>query len=92
MNIGLFLGHPAHFHMLKNAAQALIADGHKVYFVIKQKDILEDLLQDAGFEYTQIRKGRGDGAMGMVLSVLGMERGNARLSARKRLTYWSVRR
>lgn len=75
MNIGLFLGHPAHYHMLKNTAHALTSDGHKVYFVIKQKDILENLLQEAGFEYTQIRKGRGDGAMGMVQSVLGMERG-----------------
>ena len=73
MNIGLFLGHPAHFHMLKNAAHQLTNDGHKVFFVIKQKDILEKLLRDAGLEFTLIREGRGESMLGLVKSVLGME-------------------
>ncbi len=73
MHIGLFLGHPAHFHMLKNTAKQLVADGHRVYFVIKQKDILEKLLQDAGYEYTLIREGRGGSIWGLIKSVLGME-------------------
>lgn len=73
MNIGLFLGHPAHFHMLKNTARQLIVDGHKVFFVIKKKDILENLLQDAGYEYTMIREGRGGSVWGLIKSVLGME-------------------
>ena len=73
MNIGIFLGHPAHFHMLKHAAKAWTADGHKVFFAIKQKDILEQLLKDAGFEYTIIREGRGKGKISMMLSVLKME-------------------
>lgn len=73
MNIGLFLGHPAHFHMLKNTARQLVADGHEVFFVIKQKDILEKLLQDAGYEYTMIREGRGGSVWGLVKSVVGME-------------------
>lgn len=74
MNIGIFLGHPAHFHMLRNSAVQLMADGHKVFFVIKKKDILENLLQDAGYEYTMIREGRGGSVWGLVKSVLGMER------------------
>ena len=73
MNIGIFLGHPAHFHMLKHAAKAWTADGHKVFFAIKQKDILEQLLKDAGFEYTIIREGRGKGKISMMLSVFKME-------------------
>lgn len=73
MNIGLFLGHPAHFHMLKNTARQLKSDGHKVFFVIKKKDILENLLQDAGYEYTMIREGRGGSVWGLAKSVLGME-------------------
>lgn len=73
MNIGIFLGHPAHFHMLKHAAKAWAADGHKVFFAIKQKDILEQLLRDAGFDYTIIREGRGKGKISMMLSVMKME-------------------
>lgn len=73
MNIGLFLGHPAHFHMLKNAAKELTEHGHKVYFVIKKKDILEELLIDAGYPYTIIREHRSNSFLGLVKSVLGME-------------------
>jgi len=73
MNIGLFLGHPAHFHMLKITARQLVIDGHQVFFVIKQKDILEKLLQDAGYTYTTIREGRGGSFWGLIKSVLGME-------------------
>ena len=73
MNIGLFLGHPAHFHMLKIAAANLIDKGHNVKFVIKKKDILEKLLIDAGYSYTSIREGRTNGLIGLVKSVVGME-------------------
>ena len=73
MRIALFLGHPAHFHMLKHAAAGLKAHGHEVFFVIKKKDILENLCQDAGFEYFKIREGRGGSKLGLIKSVLGME-------------------
>ncbi len=75
MNIGIFLGHPAHFHLLKNMAGNLERDGHKVSFVIKQKDILETLLKDAGYSYTVIRGKRGNGFGELIKSVLHMEWG-----------------
>lgn len=74
MRVGLFLGHPAHFHMLKNTAKALNENGHDVCFVIKKKDILEDLLADAGYTYTMIREERGNDLIGLMRSVLGMEK------------------
>ena len=55
MNVGIFLGHPAHFHYYKNTARQLMADGHKVFFAVKEKDILETLMKDAGFEYDKVR-------------------------------------
>ena len=74
MNIGLFLGHPAHFHMLKNTAKALSKKGHDVYFVIKKKDILENLLTDAGYTYTIIRGLRKTNKMiDLLKSVIEME-------------------
>ena len=75
MNIGIFLGHPAHFHLLKNMAGNIEKDGHKVFFVIKQKDILETLLKDAGYSYTIIREKRGNGLLELIKSVLHMELG-----------------
>lgn len=73
MRIALFLGHPAHFHMLKHAAVHLKKHGHQVFFVIKKKDILETLCQDAGFKYFKIREGRTGSKFGLIKSVLGME-------------------
>lgn len=74
MRIGVFLGHPAHYHMLKYPAKQWQEKGHQVLFVIKKKDILERLLQDAGFSYTVIREDRKNNLMGMAHSVLEMER------------------
>lgn len=74
MRVGLFLGHPAHFHMLKNTAKALMDNGNEVEFVIKKKDILENLLKNAGYTYTMIREDRSNGLLGLIQSVLGMEK------------------
>ena len=56
MNVLIQLSHPAHFHLYKNVAKKLIEDGNKVLFVIKSKDILETLLQNAGLPYVNINQ------------------------------------
>ena len=57
-NVGIFLGHPAHFHYFKNVARRLEADGHRVFFAVKEKDVLRQLMDDAGFPYTIVRENR----------------------------------
>ena len=54
MNILIQLSHPAHFHLYKNVARNLMARGHQVFILIKTKDILEDLLKEAGLPYYNI--------------------------------------
>ena len=54
MNILIQLSHPAHFHLYKYVAKNLMADGHKVFILIKTKDILEDLLKQSGLPYCNI--------------------------------------
>lgn len=54
MNILVQLSHPAHFHLYKNAIHNWKHDGHNVFVLIKTKDILEDLLQNAGISYNNI--------------------------------------
>ena len=56
MNILIQLSHPAHFHLYKNVAKNLMGDGHKVFILIKTKDILEDLLRQSGLPYYNILK------------------------------------
>lgn len=56
MKIGIFLGHPAQFHLFKFTAQNLRNKGYSVEFLVKRKDILEDLVQETGINYTIVRK------------------------------------
>jgi predicted glycosyltransferase len=56
MNILIQLSHPAHFHLYKLVAKNLKEHGHNVSILIKSKDILEELLQDAGLEFHNINE------------------------------------
>ena len=52
----IFLGHPAHFHLYKNIIKRLEENGHKLLVLIKEKDILEELIKNEGFEYQNIQR------------------------------------
>lgn len=54
MRVLFQLGHPAHFHLFKNTIVDLQRDGHQTYILIRKKDILEELLQQAGMPYVNI--------------------------------------
>ncbi len=47
-----YLGHPAHFHLYKNAILSYPAE--EVVVCIKSKDVLENLLQDSGIHFINI--------------------------------------
>ena len=70
MKILVYLGHPAHFHNYKNTIAKLKADGHEVEVLIKKKDILEDLLKNAGIPYHNIlEEGRTNSKAGIMLGL-----------------------
>ena len=56
MNILVQLNHPAHFHYYKNSIQKWKDNGHEVFVLIKTKDVLEKLLQEANIPYYNINK------------------------------------
>lgn len=71
MKILIYLGHPAHFHNYKNTIAALKSHGHEVAVLIKKKDILEDLLMNAGIPYHNIlEEGRKDSKIGIIVGML----------------------
>ena len=71
MRILVYLGHPAHFHNYKNTIARLKADGHEVAVLIKKKDILEELLKNAGIPYFNIlEEGRKDSQIGIAIGLL----------------------
>ena len=54
MKILVQLSHPAHFHYYRIAIQNWRNAGHSVFVLIKSKDILEQLVRDAGIPYVNI--------------------------------------
>ncbi len=71
MKILVYLGHPAHFHLFKNAIENWKAAGHICYILIKKKDILEDLVRFAGFDYFNILvEGRKDNGIGIFVGLI----------------------
>jgi predicted glycosyltransferase len=57
MKILFHLGHPAHFHLFKNVISSLKERKHQVFILIKKKDILQSLLEESHFEFTNILPG-----------------------------------
>lgn len=55
-NIVIYIGHPAQFHFFRNIICLLQEKGYQVKLLLKTKDILEPLVQEAGFDYINIQK------------------------------------
>tara|TARA_Y100000996_G_C22554137_1_gene654854 strand:+ start:891 stop:1991 length:1101 start_codon:yes stop_codon:yes gene_type:complete len=53
-NILFFLVHPAKYHFHKVQINKLIVNGNKVDILITKKDILEDLVREEGWSYTNL--------------------------------------
>ncbi|MGL5938026.1 MAG: DUF354 domain-containing protein [Phocaeicola sp.] len=67
----IYLGHPAHFHLFKQVILNLLKSGDEVAILIKKKDILEELLKQAGFSYHNIlEEGRSDSRIGILWGTL----------------------
>lgn len=71
MRILIFLSHPAQFLFYKNPVLELKKRGHDVLLLIKTKDILANLLDEAGLDYHNIvLKPRGKSKMSILLNLL----------------------
>ena len=56
MRILFYLGHPAHYHLFKHVIRTLEKKGHHLRIVIKEKDVLKDLLDEASLEYEEVKE------------------------------------
>ena len=71
MHLLFSLGHPAHFHLFKNAIKELKKKNHKISILIKKKDVLENLLIGEGYDYLNILpKGRKDNKVSIGMGLL----------------------
>ena len=54
MKILIYLSHPAQFLFFKNSIIHLRQKGHKIFILVKTKDVLTSLLDELGWEYYNI--------------------------------------
>lgn len=70
-SILFYFGHPAQFLFAKKTIHELKKYGHKVHILIKSKDILEELVINSGFEYSNILPvKRGEGKFSILFSLI----------------------
>lgn len=60
MKILITIGHPAHIHYFKNAANNLIENGYQVLFFIRDKECIVDLAKSLNIDYVCYGKGGGN--------------------------------
>jgi len=71
MKILFYFGHPAQYLFLRETIRRLISKSFQVKILIKTKDVLENLLIDDGFEYTNILpQERGKSKLAIAFSLL----------------------
>jgi len=71
MKLLFYLGHPAHFHLFRPAIGILKDRRHDVMICIKKKDVLETLVCDTGWAYTNINpRGRRDNLLSIGIQMI----------------------
>jgi predicted glycosyltransferase len=75
MNVLIQIVHPAHFYYYRDTIANLKRDGHKVIVAIVTKDVLEDIVQQSGIDYVNIRPKplKSKGKWGVIWDVLVRE-------------------
>ena len=73
--IAVFLGHPAHYHMFKYVTENLEQKGFEIDFLVKRKDILEELVKRSGHRYfiVRSREREAGGKLRLAMALIFME-------------------
>ena len=71
MKVLFMISHPAHFHMFKNTMRQLEEDGHSVVAVVRPKDMLVALCDEAKLQYYKVKERPKKGGMvGLAFSLM----------------------
>lgn len=69
----LYIGHPAHYHNLKFVSQELSDKGHEIIWVVREKDVLFNLLDEVKFKTYFIKEKAPKGKWGRIRRILNRE-------------------
>ena len=68
-----YIGHPAHYHNLKFVSQELSDKGHEIIWVVREKDVLFNLLDEVKFKTYFIKEKAPKGRWGRIRRILNRE-------------------
>lgn len=71
MKVLFMISHPAHFHMFRNTMRELEDDGHDVVAVVRPKDMLVALCDEAKLQYYKVKeRPKRGGMIGLAFSLM----------------------
>lgn len=65
-----YMGHPAHFYNVINLANKLAKKGNSIIFVIREKDVLLDLLQDCTYVLIKLGSKKSNSKLSLILAII----------------------
>lgn len=73
--IAIFIGHPSQYHFFRNAINILKQKGYEIDLLVKNKDIIKDLLDAYKVEYHMVRRNerKGKSKIALALSLILLE-------------------
>ena len=72
-NFLFYLGHPAHYHNISVVAQKLSELGHAILLVVREKDVLADLVKELPYETIYLGQKKGAGTLSLIKTVIKRE-------------------
>lgn len=69
-----YIGHPAHYHYAKNISHQLRENGNHIHWVVRNKDVLFQLVDGESFDITFLSKTKQPGKLGMAAYLLYREK------------------
>lgn len=72
-NFLFYLGHPAHYHNLKNPINELLKKGHCVKVVARSKDVLFSLIKDETWDIVLLPERKLKSKLGLIRNILQRE-------------------
>lgn len=68
-----YVGHPAHYHNIRNLCNELEKEGFSILIVAREKDVLYKLLENCPYEVVLIKAGKGKKKLNVVMHLLKRE-------------------
>ncbi|GAB4255273.1 MAG: DUF354 domain-containing protein [Vicingaceae bacterium] len=65
-----YLGHPAHYHNVKNLSKRLFNEENKVIYVARSKEVLFELIEEVPYKVYKLSKRKGNSKLSLFIEII----------------------